>query len=541
MPADFEPMLPSGAVFYARLTGVDHVWSKLETTQLVKQTRDALQKIRAAVENQDAFSKPSNEFKEWEAALGTTINTAFFANLFGKKSEFGVYLKPDGKEGDAVLVTDPKSRTQVESLIDHFLQKTPEITRQSQSVDGLDIFVLSETNASNSAEPRNICYTFTKEACIFSTSLDRVSALARGKRDGNLMAHAPELRDLPDAGTSFALVILDMNQIATVIQTSAQQSGEDVDPSLAANLAMLRSQGPIVFTSSYSQGLLRIRTKSTLSPNADTKLREAIMSVKRDPEGFKWLPKDVIMFFGATIPIEKTLRMALESGQDDQSFVTGLLQEFSKGLGVDLEKDLLPLLGDEYLVSITGVDFGGAFPVPQLAVLLEVKDDDKMAGLMDKIIQSPTLEFLKRRNMKFKRETVDGVDLNYLPLPFGENLAPGYTVEDDLLIIGTSKNTISHVAQAIDAGEDVRATNRTLEAMTLGHVQKPNNYIFFDNAQFMTAAIKAFNNYRLFIPPTIPVDAVEELMQGLKNLESVYATVMIDGDVTKGTCDLRIR
>jgi len=119
------------------------------------------------------------------------------------------------------------------------------------------------------------------------------------------------------------------------------------------------------------------------------------------------------------------------------------IDELEQKIGFDIELDILPAFGDEVGGYISDILVGGIFPIPKIALFIEIKDRLKAERLLDKLKDQPVA--------MLQEENHSGVPLKYIALPFGEDVQPGYCFLDDYLLVATSRNLLK---SSIDASKN---------------------------------------------------------------------------------------
>ncbi len=111
---------------------------------------------------------------------------------------------------------------------------------------------------------------------------------------------------------------------------------------------------------------------------------------------------------------------------------------------IDLvEKGILSSLGNEIGGYLTGVKKGGIFPVPQLALFIEVSKRNVIEELLDKLKDSP-LFFLRS-------EEYQGITLKYIVFPMKIVAEPSYCFIENYLVLAINRDVLK---KAIDAYKD---------------------------------------------------------------------------------------
>ncbi len=113
-----------------------------------------------------------------------------------------------------------------------------------------------------------------------------------------------------------------------------------------------------------------------------------------------------------------------------------------KTWNLNVEKDILPVLGREVGWYIQGFDVSGLFPIPQLVFFLKVNDDKAAQSILRKIVTTPVT--------MVQSEDYQNNKMNVISFPL-VSLKPGYAFFNGYVLISTSDKLIK---QSIDAAVD---------------------------------------------------------------------------------------
>jgi hypothetical protein len=174
-----------------------------------------------------------------------------------------------------------------------------------------------------------------------------------------------------------------------------------------------------------------------------------------------WMPDDTVaelVVFGLRQTLEdaEAAVQATPEGQDVTSTLDAVRAIAAFGLGVDLDKDILPLLDREVAIAISGVD--GDLPTGQL--LLRPDDPDAAEQALDRVADG----LVNLAGATRAESDVDGVTVSTLDVPDVATIA--WTRAEGLLILGLRPEDVAAAVRAHDSGEALGATDayrRTFE------------------------------------------------------------------------------
>jgi len=188
-----------------------------------------------------------------------------------------------------------------------------------------------------------------------------------------------------------------------------------------------------------------------------------------------YIPSKTLLGFATSLidpqAIAKVIT-GISSSSSDAEKLSNQVEGMEAGMGFSLKNDLLPALGNQTGFSLSNVEFGGLIPSVDATILVGVKDKAKMTKVVNGLERLATNALAAKASdsetsaPEFQQVTVEGQTVKYLELPGLPNVAPGFVLTDDFLIIGSSKAALEGALKA-HAGKDNLASGATLTA--LGH------------------------------------------------------------------------
>jgi len=162
--------------------------------------------------------------------------------------------------------------------------------------------------------------------------------------------------------------------------------------------------------------------------------------------------------------------------QNTEENVTNMVVMIESALGMSVQEDILPALGDESGAFLVGVDISN-FPIPQLVLFIKVKNQDTIERLFDPLLAQPYV--------RIEEDDYQGVLIKYVPLPIGGTLQPAYGFFEDYLLVATSRQLIKTV---IDVAQDpslALLSNPHFAAVDAGLSDDNNSVAFIEVSQLM--------------------------------------------------------
>ena len=173
--------------------------------------------------------------------------------------------------------------------------------------------------------------------------------------------------------------------------------------------------------------------------------------------------------------------------------ILSAVDSFEKDAGISIENDILSWMGNEVAFLISDVDLQGLFPFPKLALMVKVKDEAKAESSMKKLVdvvvkkavppgvtEAAEGEEAPPSPIKTSEESYSGTTMQSLEitLPY-QSLSPAYTVMDDTLIIGTSKETLKNLIDTKTGKADSITSDSSYKAVSKSFPKKSqSDWIF---------------------------------------------------------------
>lgn len=342
-------------------------------------------------------------------------------------------------------------------------------------------------------------------------------------------------------------------------------------------------------------------------------LIELLVSRKEiDKNTLRLVLDDVVAYYGANKDVGKTwnffkvIMLSMEEvmkarmrndprylahqGQINQMSFQNVLKQAESFLGVDIEKDVVPLLGENFAAVFVGLDDVETAAVPPKAqstslafpkfyVFYELKDSKKMettaAGVFKRLVDNinqmvseqkkmsaqkaaqnsqpqATVEQPAEEKPPLKLDTVDykganiySIDIADFPLDF---LKPNYCVLDKYLIISLSPELTKRVIDTYKDKKNSLATNFNFSSGEKESFSDYSNAIFFDFERLLNDInrSKAFNKLKDRLAQDkqkkFSVDDLDSLFKLLGNINTfVFTNRMVDAQTLESVYYLKIK
>jgi hypothetical protein len=204
------------------------------------------------------------------------------------------------------------------------------------------------------------------------------------------------------------------------------------------------------------------------------------------------------------------------SADSADSMIAAGIARFEARTTIDLEEELLPAIGREFAFAAVGVDRGFMFPIPRMAILVEVRDEGKARTVLEKLERWSADELRQRRSisLSWQDETYQGVAVRYAPTPLGESIEPAYVVEDGFALIASSRTGLHALLDTRADRASSLAESPGFAAMSAFFPAEASGLVFLDLAA-IAAQVRALSGMGMSIGDS--TGEVTPLLDALEN------------------------
>lgn len=475
--------VPSGALVYGRL---DHMGDHLKSLQSSKFWAGITGiDISKFLEHEAVGSQKIEVYAKWRNDIRGVINSPFFKQFLGRETAFALYPQfDDFSNGNwpralsgALLIVRPDSQGQLTEMLGGLWNQYSK--EWNSSVDRYKNIAITAVTLKSSAV--TVYYARIDDLLFLSVDkriAHRVIDIAKTrsgliKDDPNFIVTKASLYDASDGE-----VFMDVPAAKMYLQNHWQSlfEREEGDESLtqAKVEEFLGSLNGIdAAGGSFLSGKpLRFKWVVLFDPaKSSPELNRLNSCVTTDNPTMSMVPKDAMAYqwtgcvdFSAQYQKLKQLKRISESA-DEEPF-----GELEKTWGLSIERDIIPVLGNEVGWFVNDIEVGGFFPFPKFALFLKVSDPKKAEEILKKIVTTPlTL---------VQNEDYRSIRINFVTVPLINSFRPSYGFVNGHLVIATSDKILK---QSIDTAQDPTLSMATEPLFKQG---------ITDNAGFMLSFVK---------------------------------------------------
>ncbi len=423
---------------------------------------------------------PVNTIEEYEktkSAVLSTLDSMLFKELFGQETVLAVLplkidnLTPEGLKkalGSLVLISRPKSSAELVEFASRILAKN--LKFQTEVYAGYEIksFELdSDITVHYSLADGLLVATLDRQAIITCLDLrkNQQPSLDQNEYYRNLRSK------LASSGTKTFVYNNTKKMYESILNISRLIIKEEEFSDTERSLAAFKGFKAIGYAS-YDDGSDLLQNKTLVM--IDKKGLEPVYAKAycSEPEKNKTLqivPDNTLFYYWAN-------NMYLKSFWDIYSENQYLNDEEKESVKTSLEKETgvsfdeaLQAFGNQFGIILTDINTGGLFPIPKLTFFVEIANQDTVAKLMDSVTQ--------KSGMVLQKEEFNDIKINYIMLPFGNDVQPAYAFFNGFCLISINHQLIKDIISTYKNGDNI-TTDKDFLAVDKGLTDKNNNIMF---------------------------------------------------------------
>lgn len=148
--------------------------------------------------------------------------------------------------------------------------------------------------------------------------------------------------------------------------------------------------------------------------------------------------------------------------------LTELKDAFRQSVGMEIE-EVMEAFGSQFGIVLNDITMGGMFPIPDLAIVAEVRKTD----VTDRLVAG----LIEKSGMEVNREDVEGTTLTYASIPFVMGLNPAYACKDGFCSLATTRDLVKTILSKPGSNGSLRE-NPDFKAVDNG-LSRENNQIAY--------------------------------------------------------------
>ncbi len=493
-PAPIESILPADAALFVKFSNVDRQVKEIKASRLYKNIEKI--DVDMLLEKSGAKKEDIENFKAARTEMSSFITGLVLDKYFGKEISVAVYpvksveFTPDALPrmlSNVTLVTRVKPEVNFIDFISKVLNKAGkkyELAEENYRNYKITVIKLDDKF--------NIAYVKIKDLLV--VGVDRKAAMAACDiSDKKLLSLAQDknyiaaMSKLPKGADTIAYsnIGLAVGGIKELLLSASRTfgTGQTAEQRQVFEAQIDKSTGIYsgFKTFSYAKYPGKI-VKERMAVNIDRSrldpMFKGFYSVKaRKDTALRFAPANALVYDWNTFDWKSYWAyikndLSKDPGMNKQGLTfSDMVSGFEKQIGMSVEKDLIPALGDETGLVLTDINLDGMIPMPNIVLFAKVDKkpvfDKALSNLIPANVQS-----------SLQTESYKGVDIKYLALPFGLAFQPAYGYVGDYFLISLGRESIkgsvdsySGAGKSLFEDPDFKAVNNGL--------MEPSNKVSF--------------------------------------------------------------
>lgn len=489
-----EKVLPADAMCYLRISDIEKSLEEFKTTQLWRNVRDI--NVELLLEKSGLTEDNIEQYRNFKSEFFGFMTELLFDNFFGQEIALALYpCKIDTVEdpdalldiaSNIILVTRIKTEVKFIEFISKAYNKFGQKFQiREEEYRGHQLTIIEP------AGKINIAYVKIKDllvigvgekaarSCLDVIGKDRRS-LAQDK------VYISTRSSLPVASQTIAFGNLEslFSNLRQLINAIPEGKPEDKKEIMAQKAQMLK-------TFDETAGLKTIGAASVSGRIEEFQTTLFFDKSKMDPffakaYSFKpqknstinFVPKEIIGYqwsncFDAEMQwesLQRQLSMNSEALPQDKK-PADITAGIDDVLGMSLEHDIIPALGNEIGGMLLNINLEGPIPIPELVFFVKLND----ISVIEKLIKS----LVEKTVFSLQSEDYKNTHIKYILLPFGNSLQPGYCcLLDEYLLIATRRESLRKSIDALTEKSMSLLANKDFQAVNFALTDE-NNAVFF--------------------------------------------------------------
>ncbi len=174
-------------------------------------------------------------------------------------------------------------------------------------------------------------------------------------------------------------------------------------------------------------------------------LRQMLVCPPSSNEAVGLVPSTGVLYYqwSNCFDLKKNWGLLREKLQDHESVRVAahhIRLQFEKKFNVDVERDVVPIIGQDMGGYLSDIDTSAMFPYPRFLAFIRVNDKAKATAMME--------QMFKKSPVAVSQEQYNGANLSFVSLPLGANTEPGYCFLGDYLVVSSSRQLMK---KSVDA------------------------------------------------------------------------------------------
>lgn len=466
-----DKVLPSGAIAYIQVSDAQKQIDEFKNTRLWKNVENI--DIEMLMGKGRASKKDIEKYRDAKQWFASAFGGSVMNGLFGKEIALAVYpsnILLHGIASNVILVTRVKPAADFTEFALKLMNRAERKVNVTEEVYDRKKITIIKIN-----DNKELAYTKIKDMLVISigkTAIVSCIDVSR-KYKPSLSQDKDYISAMSKLSKNSSIFFYDNIQLsASLIKQSAAPN-----PQISKTLDLY--SGFKTLGCAYYMKDKKLETVFSYNKAAMSLLYAKMYSLApRKNETIKFAPENAIIYQWGTFDIKSyweyfKSKIDEQFKQGDQrnkmpspvSFIPGIEGK----LGMSIDNELIPAIGDEIAFILTDINVDGIFPIPEFTVCIKVKNKATIEKLLGSLSQSGSA---------FKSEEYKSINLKYIALPFGTSLQPAYCYIGNYLLIAVGRKSIKESIDASRGDSKSLLESEDFKAVDHGFTEECNSVHF---------------------------------------------------------------
>ncbi len=537
-------MLPADTLLSIELINLDQTIEEFKTSRLGEKLKEV--DINSVLQAFNAPAEQIEKINKLKDSILSTVDSVVFKELFGGDAVIALLpFNIRSEEGfekilsSIVLVSRTKHRAAVVEFISMVISK--HLETQTHQLHDYEITSLMTEGGFT------VYYGIVDDLLIATFDLDTmIACLELRKANEASLANTRYYQDLSGRVFTGDSTIFCFNNTKKLYEnlveniTAFSDKEDEKVNEVLEGFKNMEGFDAIAYSSSRDGGdLIRDRALLVFDKSRMPPVYARMYSF--EPEENKTLgmvPENSMVYYWSNSLDASILKdLYLDELKLDDAAIERIETEFLSNTGISLDK-AAGAFGNQAGFFISDIKTGGLFPIPEIGILLQIKDQNTAEKLISTLFQKP--------GMRLEQENVDDVTIKYMILPMGADIQPAYAFYNGFCVVSINRQMIKEIMRMDKAGSGIAAAQAFKEGQK-GMTDK-NNAVSFIRIDPLLDKIKAVAEWGRNMGAMANPEAVEKgtvvlnnlvypVLDGLKDYKSFSArTVIRNGEIEVLSC-----
>jgi hypothetical protein len=506
--------LPEGASVVVSGYDVEAFWTRLQGSQLYKDLK-AIQGVR------EAFAPLAESQRQFEAETGLPLDETTLMTLFGQKFDIGFYGELPKNRADLLFVAEVEDEERAGELLESLERKVA--ADKGAAFSDVEVSGVQARVARDREGDQVLFYVLDGNRLTMATTqgrlgnaLDLASGGASVKPMTSVEPYLEALRKLPDAAIAVYVDQRALQEAAAraAADTTGATEGDERLRAATSALEGTRVASSVTVGVYWTESGIRTDVYTRFPEGPRPPLATMLTQSPGPIQSLAYQPVGALLYVAVNSIEAQTVYQALYgyavnatriqmgvAGTPDSlradSLVAANLRDFEQQTGINVQNDIVSWVGREAALTVAGVDKSGFFPLPEVSFTIATKDAGRARAFLTRM-ESELAEMARVRAsipLTWQSAEHQGQTIRFAPTPLGEGLSLSYAVDDQFVLVASSRSLLQRMIDARAGQAQALPSNPNFAAMTEFYPEQANLLGFVNIEQILTQVQDLMQTY----------------------------------------------